>query len=207
VNPLAMACTGVILAGGRATRFGGQPKGLLTVGGERIVDRVARALAHASDALLIVANDAGAAAWLPHVAHVADDVPGLGPLGGLLTALRRTRSAVLVVAWDMPFVPGALLAELRAAGEQAGAPAAPESGGAPGGIEPLCAYVPAAWLDEVERALAVGERRMDAVLGGDRAVRLPRAAVERFGDPATMFSNVNSALDLGAARALADRAR
>ncbi|MEY4608770.1 MAG: MobA-like transferase domain, partial [Gemmatimonadota bacterium] len=39
-----MSCTGVILAGGGATRFGGRPKGLEVVAGERIIDRVARGL-------------------------------------------------------------------------------------------------------------------------------------------------------------------
>ena len=33
-----------ILAGGHATRFGGKPKGLEKVGGERILDRVAQAV-------------------------------------------------------------------------------------------------------------------------------------------------------------------
>ena len=37
-------CTGAILAGGLGTRLGGARKGLLTVGGRRILDRVAEAL-------------------------------------------------------------------------------------------------------------------------------------------------------------------
>ena len=36
-------CTGAILAGGRAVRMGGKPKGLELVGGRRILDRVADA--------------------------------------------------------------------------------------------------------------------------------------------------------------------
>ncbi len=48
---------GAILAGGAASRFGGEPKGLWEVGGERILDRAVRALRTAvgSDPL-IVAN-------------------------------------------------------------------------------------------------------------------------------------------------------
>jgi molybdopterin-guanine dinucleotide biosynthesis protein A len=203
----ASPCTGVILAGGRASRFGGVAKGLLDVGGERIVDRVARALAGAAEHLLLVSNAAEAATWLPDVACVPDDVPGLGPLGGLLTALRHARTAVLVVAWDMPLVPAALLRELRARGEHAGAPAVPESVASRSGIEPLCAYVPAAWLPEVERAISAGERRMDAVLADTLVLRLPRADVVRFGDPALMFANVNTRGDLHRVRDLVDGER
>ena len=39
-----MRCTGVVLAGGLATRYGGRPKGLEHVEGVRIIDRVAAAL-------------------------------------------------------------------------------------------------------------------------------------------------------------------
>ncbi|MDQ5839789.1 MAG: NTP transferase domain-containing protein, partial [Chloroflexota bacterium] len=35
---------GAILAGGGATRFGGKPKGLELVGGERILDRLVRVM-------------------------------------------------------------------------------------------------------------------------------------------------------------------
>ena len=49
-------CAGAILAGGGGTRLGAALKGLLEVGGERIVDRFARALAGAADDLLLVAS-------------------------------------------------------------------------------------------------------------------------------------------------------
>ncbi|MEO6446470.1 MAG: NTP transferase domain-containing protein, partial [Gemmatimonadaceae bacterium] len=77
------ACTGVILAGGGATRFGGEAKGLQRVGGVRIIDRVAEALTRSCDDLLLIANDAGAAGWLPGVRIAGDVRPGEGSLGGL----------------------------------------------------------------------------------------------------------------------------
>ncbi len=49
-------CTGVILAGGEATRYDGRPKGLESVGGLRIIDRVAAALGEVTDDLLLIAN-------------------------------------------------------------------------------------------------------------------------------------------------------
>ena len=100
-------CTGVILAGGQSARFGGEPKGLALIAGMRMIDRAAAALAEASDDQLVVANAAGANAWLPGVTTVCDVRPGLGALGGVHAALHHTTSDVVVLAWDAPFVPGA----------------------------------------------------------------------------------------------------
>jgi molybdenum cofactor guanylyltransferase len=124
---MSAPCTGVILAGGRASRYGGRPKGLERVHGTRVIDRVADALRSVSDSLLLIANDPGAEAWLPDVRVAGDVRPGVGSLGGIHAALVRAGTAVLVVAWDMPFVPEGLLTELRALGDDADV-AAPESG-------------------------------------------------------------------------------
>lgn len=197
-------CAGAVLAGGRATRFAGRPKGLEVVGGARIVDRVAAALRATTDELLlVVADGAAAAGWLPDARIAADLRPGIGSLGGVHAALGRSRGAdVLVVAWDMPFVPVALLAALRARGEATDVDAVLPESDAPGGVEPLCAWYSARALDAVERLIASGERRVGALASIARVVRLPREEVARFGDPATMFLNVNSAAELARAQAL-----
>lgn len=186
----AGACTGVILAGGQALRYGGAPKGLERIGGRRIIDRVAYALAHAADDLLLVANDPDAASWLPDVPVAADVRPGNGSLGGIHAALTHAGRPVLVVAWDMPFVPASLLAALRALGRGADV-AVPESASTRG-VEPLCAYYDPACLGPIERHLDAGDRRVVGFFDDVRVARLPDAQVRRFGDPALMFVNVNS---------------
>src|SRR5579871_3471394 len=128
----AAHCTGAIIAGGRATRFGGAAKGLELVGGIRMIDRVAAALRESCGELIVVANDPAAAGWIPGARVIADVRPGFGALGGVHAALQKAASApgasraaaVTVVAWDSPFIPGALLRALREAGEAAGADAA-----------------------------------------------------------------------------------
>ncbi len=192
-----MTCTGVILAGGAATRYGGHPKGLERVGGVRMIDRVACALATSCDALLLVANADDAAMWLPETRVVRDVRPGEGALGGLLSALVEARSDVIVVAWDMPFVESALLAALRARGERGDVDAViPESDGSPRGIEPLCAWYSARCVPAIVAALDAGDRRAVAFHDAVRVARLPLAEVQRFGDPARMFANVNAPADL-----------
>lgn len=195
--------TGVILAGGLASRYGGAAKGLVRVGGARIVDRVAAALAAAADDLLLIANDPSAEAWLPGVRRAADVMPGQGSLGGIHAALVHAGGPALVVAWDMPFVPASLLAALRALGAAPGVDAAVAESGSRRGVEPLCAYYSPACRGPIERRIAAGDRRVFGLYDDVRVARLPAAEVARHGDPASMFMNVNSPDDLAVAERLA----
>ena len=196
--PMPHRVTGVILAGGGATRYGGRAKGLEPVGGERVIDRVAAALAHTTDVLLLIANDARAATWLPGVRTEPDVRPGLGSLGGIYSAIVRAGGPVLLVAWDMPFVPAGLLAALRALGGGADA-AVPESDSRRG-VEPLCAYYTPACVAPIERRLDTGDLRVVGFYDDVRVARLEAAEVARFGDPARIFLNVNTPDDLELAR-------
>lgn len=192
-----MSCTGVILAGGGSTRYGGRPKGLEPIGGVRIIDRVAVALRATSDDLLMIANAPEAASWLPGVRVAADVRVGEGALGGLHAALARAGTDVLLVAWDMPFVSAALLRMMRARGEAEGVDAVlPESGGSRRGVEPLCAWYSFECLGAVTSALDAGDRRVVAFHDQVRTLRLDEATVATFGDPARMFGNVNTPDDL-----------
>lgn len=190
-------CTGVILAGGQATRYGRAPKGLERVAGRRIIDRVAESLAPASDSLLLIANDPAAGEWLPGVPVASDVRAGAGSLGGIHSALVRAGSPVLVVAWDMPFVPASLLAELREAAGTADA-VVPESGSRRG-LEPLCAYYAPACIPAIERRLDADDLRVIGFYDDIGLVRLPAERVARHGDPSLLFLNVNSRDDLALA--------
>ncbi len=192
-----MRCVGVILAGGGATRFGGKPKGLELVDGVRIIDRVAAALRGAADELLLIANDPGADAWIPGVRTAADVRRGDGALGGLHAALSHAGGhAVLVVAWDMPFLSEGLLRALRAEGERGFEAVVPESGTSGRGVEPLCAWYGPSCLPAIERYLDAGDRRVVSFFDDVRVAHLPAAEVSQYGDPARIFFNVNRPADL-----------
>lgn len=172
----------------------------------RVIDRVAAALRSAADDLLLIANDPSATNWLGDVTVVPDVRPGFGSLGGLLTAVARAANPVLVVAWDMPFVPGALLSELRRLGETEGFDAVVPASGSPRGVEPLCAYYTQACAAAIGRRLDAGDRRVIGFFDDVRVGHLDPAAVRRFGDPDRMFLNLNEPRDLEAARVLTDAA-
>jgi molybdopterin-guanine dinucleotide biosynthesis protein A len=195
-------CTGAIIAGGRATRFGGVAKGLEQVGGVRIIDRAAAALRESCDELIIVANDPSAAAWIPGTRVVADIRPGAGALGGIHAALSNARDAVLLLAWDSPFVPGTLMRALRDAGESGGADAAVATSASPWGFEPLCAWYRASCLGAIERHLDSNDLHAGSWLRDVNSVQLDSSP---WGDADEIFFNVNSAEDLAMANVLARR--
>lgn len=193
MRPEPRRCTGVILAGGANARYGGLPKGLEPLGGARMIDRLAAALRPVTDDLLLVANAPEAGAWLPGVRTVSDLRPGAGALGGLHAALAHADGDVLVVAWDMPFVPATLLGALRALGEAGDADAVlPAHAGSPRGVEPLCAWYGARCRPAIEAALDAGDHRMVAFHDAVRVRPMPADAVARFGAPAVLFANVNT---------------
>lgn len=193
------SCTGVILAGGRATRYGGLPKGLERVGGRRIIDRVAGVLREVTSDLLLIANAEDAASWLPSVKCRGDLIAGAGSLGGIHAALSHAGTAVVVVAWDMPFVPAPLLRQLIQLGDAHDA-VIPESE-SKRGAEPLCAFYSQSCLQPIARRLASGDRRVVSFFEDVRAMRVPYEDVQRYGDPAVMFMNVNSPDELALANA------
>lgn len=201
MSAVGAPCIGVILAGGAASRFGGAPKGLERVEGRRIIDRVAAALRQVTDDLLLVANAADAADWLPGVRTEADVRGGLGALGGLHAALHHAGTDIVLVAWDMPFVSATLLGELRRLGQsESPSPDAvlPESDGSRRGVEPLCAWYSARCLPAVVRTLDRGDLRVIGFHDAVSVQRMPLARVRDFGDPARLFSNVNTREELAA---------
>jgi molybdopterin-guanine dinucleotide biosynthesis protein A len=198
IGPLHAA----ILAGGAAARFGGAPKGLLPVGGRRILDRIVDACLEATGALpLLVANDPGAGAWRPDLQVVSDRRPGAVTLGGLYTAVSAAPAPVLCVAWDMPFLSAPLLRLL--AERLATADAVLPASSGPRGVEPLCAGYGLGCLAPMERALDRGDFRAVAFLPEVRVTIVPEETVRTLGDPDVLFFNVNTPQDLERAESIA----
>jgi molybdenum cofactor guanylyltransferase len=186
-----------VIAGGASSRYGGAPKGLVEVGGRRMLDRVIRTLERATGQLpVLIANAPEAPAWRPDLTVTPDVLPGQGSLGGILTAV-ETVGPALCVAWDMPFVPADLLVAL--AGLLADADAALPESDSRRGLEPLCAAYGPACGPAIRAAIARGDVRAIGFHGAVRVAHLPRAAVLQYGDPAVLFFNVNSPDDLARA--------
>ena len=187
--------SGAILAGGQASRMGGTPKGLLPVGGIRILDRLIAAFEEALGGLpLLVANAPDAGSWSSGLRVVADRIAGGGTLAGLHTAVLEAPAPVVAVAWDMPFVTPGLIAAL-AQGLGSADVVIPASGGRRG-VEPLCAGYGPATGPAMAAALERGDLRAIAFHEAVRVRIIPEAELLAFGDPGRLFFNVNTPEDL-----------
>lgn len=104
-----------IFVGGRGKRMGGRAKSDLRAPGsdERLVDRLVRIAGEAGLACVVVGSHPEAAPLRAGLACVADQPPGIGPLGGLGALLRFAQPrSVIAVACDMPFVTTTLVERL-----------------------------------------------------------------------------------------------
>ena len=129
-------------------------------GGESIVERW-RALATAVGLPSVLVGEAGAYAHLG-METIADEIPGAGPLAGLVGLLRsRTEAEIVAVACDMPYVTAELLERL-AWSESDAAVLAPHRDNR---YEPLFArYARARVLPLAERQLAGADRLLQKLL-------------------------------------------
>jgi molybdenum cofactor guanylyltransferase len=187
-----------ILAGGRATRFGGHDKSALVVDGSTILDHQLAMLSTLTDDVMVVgaggmvvgAGGIGARAFQASVTRAIPDlVPGCGPLGGLHAALTAARGdAVLLVACDMPFVTAPFAAYLLSlAGDARIVVPRTERG-----YHPLCAVYARACLEPVAARLADRRLRMRELVEEMQARVVTAEEIDRFGDRHRLLANVNT---------------
>ena len=179
------AITGLVLAGGLGRRMGGEDKGLLPLAGRPMVAHVLGRLRPQVGTLLVNANrnlERYAAFGYP---VLADAIGGhLGPLAGVLTALRLCTTEFLVTApCDAPLVAPDLVARLHAACTGTGADLAVASDGER--RQPVFLLARASLALSLEAYIADGGRKVHGWLE-----QLPVAEAD-FSDQPDTFVNVN----------------
>ncbi len=146
---------GVVLAGGRSSRFGAD-KALTVVGGTRLLDRTVAVLDSVCDDVVVVSSRPEHD--VVGVPRIPDIRPEKGPLGGMEAAFAHARErgipAVLVLACDLPAVDSALLRRLVSG--LAEAPAVSVGRDGPPGFEPLCAIYRTSCLEPLKALLDEG---------------------------------------------------
>jgi molybdopterin-guanine dinucleotide biosynthesis protein A len=174
-----------VLVGGRSSRMG-RDKALLPFRGVTLAQFVAAEVAAACGSATLVGDpETYGGLGFP---TIPDALPGQGPLGGIVTALRHSASQWnVIVACDMPGISAEFVWEILAAAEASGAdvlvPAGPE-----GRPEPLCAAWNRRALPPLEAALEGGVRKLTDALQELRAAAWNVAQV-------THFANVNTPED------------
>ena len=196
----AATVVGVVIAGGRSVRFGGE-KAVADLGGQPLLMWAVRRLQSSCAAVAVntrPGTQAGALARAQHL-PVLHDIPGDadGPLAGVRVGLQWARErgarALAVSPCDAPLLPEDLFVRLIAAAGTQGAYAETSEG-----RQPLCAVWPVSALAPLTEAMQGGAhpatwRMLEAV--GARRVHF---------EPAAAFANLNTREDLDA---LAQRLR
>jgi molybdopterin-guanine dinucleotide biosynthesis protein A len=193
-EPLAYSVAGVVLAGGRSVRFGGE-KAAALLAGRPLLLWAAQRLLRSCGAVAINTRPGTEAESLAQTAGltVLHDAAGdaAGPLAGVRVGLVWAHGlgarALAVSPCDAPLLPDDLFPRLiDAAGAGAAMAATPD------GRQPLCAVWPVSALPAVEAALAGGAhpptwRVLESV--GARSVQFDRPEA---------FANLNTRADLAA---------
>ncbi|RKZ61477.1 MAG: molybdenum cofactor guanylyltransferase MobA [Candidatus Parabeggiatoa sp. nov. 2] len=179
--------TGVILAGGRATRMGGQDKGLVSLNGKCMVEYVIAALRPQVGQLLISANrNQEQYAQLGNCPVLADTFGHLdGPLAGMATALAKAQTDyVLFVPCDAPLLSSQLAERLYTHLTQVNASVSVADDGSR--LHPVFSLLKRSLLAELLAFLKTGERSVHRFLG-----RHPLARAD-FSDVPDTFLNINT---------------
>lgn len=180
--------TGVVLAGGRATRMGGIDKGLQRLNGKALWRHVADSLEPQVTNLVISANrnlDSWQSSGYPIITDSLNDFPG--PLAGMLSVMQQIESEwFLFCPCDTPFIPS-FLAE-RLIQQKKSSPVVWVHDGERD--HPAIALVNREVIAELEIYLAGGERRVMVFMR-----KIGGHSVD-FSDVKSAFINVNTLNDL-----------
>ena len=189
-QPPAFPVSAVILAGGRATRMGGDDKGWVPLAGQPLIAHVLERLRPQVDEVLINANRSQAR--YRQLAPVIGDAQAdfQGPLAGMLAGLTAARHDwVLFVPCDGPALPLDLMTRFRAAITPDTDLVVAHDGEH---LQPVVALLRRALRPSLSQALADGERKTGAWFARHRMAVVP------FADLPDAFVNLNSPAELAA---------
>ena len=193
MNPLHQGqFTGVVLAGGRGRRMGGEDKGLLPFHGRPLVRHALDALGEVAGTRLINANrnlEAYASLGFPVIQDANDRFDG--PLTGLLSAMRAAATPyVLTVPCDTPRLTATLLQRLvdRLPGSDAAIAVAHDGER----LHPVVMLAETRLADDLQTYLDAGERKVEHWIRRHRWVSVD------FSDAAEALANINTPDDLAA---------
>lgn len=165
--------TGVILAGGKATRMG-RDRALVQFRGAPMIRQVATALEDAGLGILVVGRTSsiGGLTAIPDAAAI-----GGGPAAGLLTALRRKEvKDVFMVAVDQPLLrPATIIALLDLPGDIV----VPVADGHP---QVTCAVYRSGCLGRLEDMNSSGERKLRRLLDRVDTTRVDKHLWSSWGE-------------------------
>jgi molybdenum cofactor guanylyltransferase len=180
------AIAGLILAGGRARRMGGEDKGLIRLAGRPMVEHVLERIGPQVDEVVINANrNAEQYGRYGHrvIPDVVDDFPG--PLAGMLSAMEAVHQPWLaVVPCDSPLLPRDLVQRLFESALAESADIAVAHDGER--LQPVVALLRCSLLPQLRAFVEQGGRKIDAWYAQHRMVATD------LSDHPEAFVNINT---------------
>ncbi len=146
-----------ILAGGKSSRIRSD-KAFLKYSGKYFIDIIIDCTSHLFDRVYLVGKDYKN----PLLAgRYRDEVQGIGPLGGIYTALRRTDKQInFFIGTDYPFIDPETITYLANVMKEKSPPYHGLIPVLPDGPHPLCAFYSKACLPSVMRCISEGRYRV-----------------------------------------------
>lgn len=185
---------GVVLAGGRSRRLG-QDKTRVVFSGKSLLARSVDVLSSVCAEVAVIGRDplpyGVSAMWLP------DEVEGLGPMGGVITALEAFQAPCLVISCDLPYLEEETLRVLLAARDEKRPDLVMTTFQAveTGYIESLTAVYEFAALGYLKVAAEQGNYKLSKAIPPEARQHVPYDV-----EGAAVFFNVNYPADLAALR-------
>jgi len=186
-------CSGVILAGGLSTRYGGENKAFLRVGGMRILDRLFAAYAGVFEEIILVTNTP--LEFLDWDAMIVSDLfPVRSSLTGIHAGLfYASRPFAFFSACDTPFLRKEIIETVLEQIEPAADLVIPQTSE---GLEPLCAAYSKRCLKPMEDHLKANKLKIQLALKKCRMKSVPEERLRAKDPELVSFFNINTPEDL-----------
>lgn len=196
---LNMQVTGIILAGGKSSRMG-TDKGLQELCGKPLISYAIQVLSVLCDSIVISSSSDAYNSFGCEV--IADEFPGIGPMGGIYSALKQSKTEKnLVLSCDLPFVTKELLSFILKNSDGFEV-AVPYEGNQH--YEPLCGFYNIAVLDSMGVYIRNGNYKLPDLFQEIKINKLNiNSELDFYQD--NLFINVNSKHDLAIAETLMNR--
>jgi len=185
-------CTGVILAGGMNTRFFGQDKAFLSIGGKRIIDHLYSIFNALFEDIILVTNDPYK--YLEWDINIVTDLyPVRSSLTGIHAGLFYTSNPfAFFAACDTPFLKKELVEILINNIEQSVDIVVPET---KAGFEPLCAVYSKECLKQVEQQIIHNKLAIRHLFKKRRVKKIPEKILREKDPDLISFFNINTPQD------------
>ncbi|MBI5124184.1 MAG: molybdenum cofactor guanylyltransferase [Candidatus Omnitrophica bacterium] len=195
--------TGIVLAGGKATRMGGScDKAFLKIGGETIIERQLKALRNFFKEIIIVTNSPDSYKGLKNVIIVSDIIRSRGPIGGIYSGLLASSSFYnFVIACDMPFLNESVIRDIikNKNGYDVIVP------NIDGRLHPLFGIYSKDCISVIEHLIEQDELSVKNLFPIVRSRFLSRDEIRRFDEDLISLENINTKDDLSKAERMGTR--